>query len=529
MLKVLLVDDEPFILQGLSVLIDWEKEGFEIAGMVSNGEEAVAFLRDSEVDFIIADIKMPVMDGLTLLKTIRQQHVSEAFFVLLSGYGEFSYAKEAINYQCTDYILKPLQKSQLLALLERVRLLCQTRAREDKQIQQMGKACFVRHMQTLLLGRIEEESVAYVTERAEFAEGIRYIDIEPEDTQQMECRGQEEKRRVQREIYKGCLEYLGKEKELLVFLDAAGKEELFDVGFLFYKALAKEQGLREQEYLNRFLEFLQKQTGQSIVMYVGSEVGDVRDISESFRTAVVAKTFRNFKVMPSILYYAGEEENPSGAVVSRQTIEKLLQAVEETDKKAAKRYVAEIYEEMNRAGMDQELIQMNMNYLLYRLVQLAIEQDDSVNQDEILQYIRENAFDAHTIRGSMQHFMEFVLEYADYLGQLRRNVSRGVLSEVETEIREHYAQNITLKELGRKYFVNSAYLGQMFRKKYGMSFKDYLNNYRIERAAELLLRTDEKIYAVAEAVGYHDLDYFINRFIQSKGCTPTTYRKKVRI
>ena len=72
------------------------------------------------------------------------------------------------------------------------------------------------------------------------------------------------------------------------------------------------------------------------------------------------------------------------------------------------------------------------------------------------------------------------------------------------------------------------YLGQMFRKKYGVSFKEYLNNYRIERAAEILLRTDDKIYLVAEEVGYRDLDYFINRFIQSKGCTPTTYRKKTR-
>ena len=120
------------------------------------------------------------------------------------------------------------------------------------------------------------------------------------------------------------------------------------------------------------------------------------------------------------------------------------------------------------------------------------------------------------------------MEYADYLVQLRQNASRGVLLDVEGEIRKNYAENLTLKELGKKYFVNSAYLGQRFRKKYGVSFKEFLNNYRIERAAEILLRTDDKIYLVAEEVGYRDLDYFINRFIQSKGCTPTTYRKKTR-
>ena len=95
-------------------------------------------------------------------------------------------------------------------------------------------------------------------------------------------------------------------------------------------------------------------------------------------------------------------------------------------------------------------------------------------------------------------------------------------------IREHYAQNLTLKDLGLKYYINSAYLGQLFRKTYGVSFKDYLNNYRIEMAASLLLHTDLKNYEIMEKVGYHDLDYFINKFIAMKGCTPARFRKKSR-
>lgn len=83
---------------------------------------------------------------------------------------------------------------------------------------------------------------------------------------------------------------------------------------------------------------------------------------------------------------------------------------------------------------------------------------------------------------------------------------------------KNYAKNITLKSLSEKYYVNSAYLGQLFRKKNGQSFKDYLNNYRMERAADLLLHTDKKIVEIAEEVGYHDLDYFVNRFILVKGC-----------
>lgn len=84
MLKVLLVDDEPFILQGIKVIIDWEKEGFEIAATAENGLEALEYLKKEKVDLIIADIRMPGMTGLELLEQIRREEISDAYFVILS-------------------------------------------------------------------------------------------------------------------------------------------------------------------------------------------------------------------------------------------------------------------------------------------------------------------------------------------------------------------------------------------------------------------------------------------------------------
>ena len=146
-------------------------------------------------------------------------------------------------------------------------------------------------------------------------------------------------------------------------------------------------------------------------------------------------------------------------------------------------------------------------------------------EEEVMLYISNNVFDADISRGSRAHLRRFACEYAEYLIQLRKNVSRGVLMDVEREVREHFAENITLKDLSKKYYVNSSYLGQIFRKKYGQSFKDYLSNYRINEAAQMLLKTDKKISVIAEEVGYHDTDYFISRFIEQKGCTPARYRK----
>ena len=104
MLRVILVDDEPFILQGLKVLIDWEAEGYEIAAALDNGEAVIEFLKENQVDLIITDIKMPGMTGIDLIRRIRQENLSEAYFVILSGYNDFTYAQQAIRYNCVDYI-----------------------------------------------------------------------------------------------------------------------------------------------------------------------------------------------------------------------------------------------------------------------------------------------------------------------------------------------------------------------------------------------------------------------------------------
>ena len=140
--------------------------------------------------------------------------------------------------------------------------------------------------------------------------------------------------------------------------------------------------------------------------------------------------------------------------------------------------------------------------------------------------ISQGGYEQIAVRGSVKHFKEFALDFSNYLCQVRHHAFGGVLTDVEKEITEHYMDNLSLKSLSEKYFINSAYLGQIFKKQYGISFKDYLNNFRIDRAAELLIRSDEKIYLIATEVGFNNTDYFISKFVQLKGITPLQYRKQ---
>lgn len=526
MLKVLLVDDEPFIVKGLSVLIDWEQEGFEIAGVASNGEEALKFLQKEKVDLIIADIKMPVMTGLELLEYIRTHQVSDAYFVILSGYADFSYAQKALRYECFDYILKPVKKDALTTVIRKVSQSSIHVEQQKKDAEKMEQAYLARNTISLLQGNYDQLNMEYVQKHMRLSDEVRYIEIQLYETAMEENITDEEKRSCQRKCYEVCLEFLGDDACHCVF-DVSGHEKIYDIGFIYCDYMAKQKGITESEYLRSFLDYLQERTEMPIVMLAGKVVNGIANIAKSYGTSCMLRSIQGFRMKKDIYYYEQEVHVSTGGILlCKNSLDALLAAIEQNNRVEIKKSVEAFYEEMQQMDVNGDVMTLNINYLLFQLIHLAVQQDDKVNQEEIIRLIGESSFEQGFKRGSKAHLSRFSCEYADYLAQLRKSMSRGVLAQIDREIKEHYAQNLTLKGLSEKYFVNSAYLGQLFRKKYGQSFKDYLNNYRMEQAAIKLVRTDDKIYQIAEQVGYHDLDYFVNRFILAKGCTPAKFRKQ---
>lgn len=527
-LRVMLVDDEPFILQGLSVLIDWEAEGCEIVKKAANGQEAYDYLLENEADLIIADIRMPVMSGLELLEKIRAERISDAYFIILSGYHDFKYAQQAIRYSCMDYILKPVQKEMLLEQLHHAVSRKKIDDKEEADNRRMQRVFLIQNLLSLLRGRHDHEQLNYVKNHMRLPGELCYIHISLDRITFLEELSDGELSALQKKLFENCAQFLGEDSDHLM-KDILGYEEDYEIGFLYCGYMARERGMEKDAFLKGLLAAAQKELELPVVLLAGKMVEDLSKLSHSYSTACVLRSFKGFRASRAIYYYEEEvqvsPESRSKAILCKQSLDRLLQAVGLNDRNEINKGVDELFQEMERLGMAKEMVSMNTNYLLFQLIHLAVEQDESVNQEEVLLYISEHVFDSGIARGSRTHMRRFACEYADYLIQLRKNVSRGVLLDIEKEIKEHYAQNLTLRELSQKYFVNSSYLGQIFRKKYGQSFKDYLCNYRINEAAGLLLKTDRKISRIAEDVGYRDTDYFISRFIEQKGATPARYRK----
>lgn len=529
MLKVLLIDDEPFILQGLRVLINWEEEGFEIVGVAANGQEALKVLKTTEVDLIIADIKMPNMNGLELLAKIRNEKISDAYFVILSGYADFSFAQEAIRYKCTDYILKPVGKEQLIDILLKVKHMKANVEKEQQKSKKMKHAYLARNLIAIIKGKFDKYNLEYVQENMKLSKELRYIEIALDSPILQEEFIDKDKRMFQRKLYKACQDFLKRDKDHCVF-DVSGDKNIYDNGLLYCGYMAADKGLSENAYLKKLLHYLEEVFSSPIIMLVGKKVTNLSNVTKSYHTVSVLRSLQGFRSKKKLYYYENEVQNNDGSIIiCKRSLDKLLSAVEENNQHKIETCVDFFYDEMKKTGIRGDNMMLNINYLLFQMIHIASQQDDELNQSEIMREISVSTHKKGIERGSKEHLSSLACEYARYLTQLRKKTPTGVLAKVEREIKENYAKNLTLKDLGEKYYVNSAYLGQLFIKKFGVSFKDYLTNYRMERAAKLLIRTNSKTTVIAEEVGYYDVDYFVNRFVLAKGCTPAKFRKRTKV
>ena len=252
----MLVDDEPYILQGLQVLIDWESGGFEIAKLCSNGKEALKYLKENDVDLVISDIKMPEMSGLELLETVKKEKISDAEFVLLTGYDDFAYTQKAIRNGCLDYILKPVEEEELISVLRKVTNINKESIILRKDREKMEDAYLARVIRHLIRGKFNDEDIDYANKHLQLLGNMRFIyielvhsEIEDEDSDSDEY----DMNAAQKQLFNACKEVL-KEYANHFTLDISFDEDNYNVGFLFCDNMAALRDTSEKEFLEVFVK-----------------------------------------------------------------------------------------------------------------------------------------------------------------------------------------------------------------------------------------------------------------------------------
>lgn len=522
MLKVLLVDDEDIILKGLSVIIDWEKEGFEIMGRAHNGREALDIIIEEQPDVVISDIRMPVMTGLELLETVKREKLSEANFIILTGFDDFDYARKALKNDALDYLLKPVEKHELVGALLKAKKIREERSRHEEEENYRDKEVYSRNLISIIQGKPDKDSVSFVNKRIGRLSGVRYISVELDETDDMiKEASDEEKRSLQKSLYLQCRQLIGEDYRCI--FDVSLRGSYYDVGIIYSDELLND-GMTELEYIGNLKKNLIDMSNFPIVFNTGNRVDGIENIAESCKSLLIINYIRNFSTEEG--HSDGDAGwNGQNVSVDKSMVDELVHAIEVNSRDEIREKAMLLAEMMS--GSESQITNMVVNYLLFEMIHIARAVDSDINQEEVLHYMGSTAFDETLLDGNVENLVNMLVNFSDYLVELRGDNSAGLLKTIEADMRENYRENLTLKDFGKKYYVNAAYLGQLFKSKYSMSFKSFLHKIRIEKAEELLMNTDMKMYSIAEAVGYKDTDYFINHFIAEKGCTPTKFRKQV--
>ena len=501
MYKVFLVDDEPFILEGLYDIIDWAKLGMEIVGQAENGLAALEALKDIPVDLLITDISMPRLNGLDLIRQARAIY-PDLKVIILSGYDDFAYLKEGMALGIENYLLKPINLEEFNATLHTViEKLDESRALVDEHS--------IRILRDNVMTRWMRRQIG----SAEFRERAELLGITLDKPKVLVVLLRLE--HFKKEAYEVVSRLFAGQARVVIFHDMDG-----DMAVVFnIDDTSEEVGSLEEDLL---------QIEQNLEPYhplrigVGSiEAADSRASVSYTHAKKALEYFLIFKDRDLIRFEELAVTDPALGPSLSMDWDKYPKLLLARNKDAMDAAIDQDFHQLAaRKGVTPEHLQMVvMEWLIRFKMQLKeirhTEELDAFN--ESLAQIRQ-----------ADSLEELIALMQDIAGQaitaLTRDLKSPVIQQVLDTIHNSYNEDLSLKTLGALYHIHPVYLGQLFHKEVGELFTEYINHYRIEKAKEQLKTTHLKVHEIARNVGYWEPGYFYKQFRKYVGVSPTEFK-----
>ncbi|WP_042167530.1 response regulator transcription factor [Paenibacillus gorillae] len=507
MYRVFVVDDEPFIIEGLYDIIDWSAYGLEIVGSAENGRDALEALKGLSVDILLTDISMPVMDGLTLIRSARQVH-PELKVIILSGYNEFDYIKSGLKLGVENYLLKPINIDELQeTLANTIDKLDQ--GRPDR----MFNAYDIRILRDNILYRWLTRRIASyeLNERTEML-NIRldapYLAVAVLRTDS-----------PSKPFYDAVQQLADEDKSLLPFVDIDGDQVII---FLFSD---RDQGKSKAlDLLNGLQSELLPVVGSGLLrISLGSVEKTEEGAPDSYTQAKEAQEYFMLHDEPVVLDYESLAErsdstghtsfaldwSPFSKLIKAKELDQLHEAIE-----------AEFEHVQLTEGVTPAYIQSMAIEMMIRF-KMELKEIKRADQPELYKAGFVQIMQADKI----EELADVVKEAATLtVDSLVRDVKSPIIQQLLANVHDNYAQPLSLKSLSQQYNIHPVYLGHLFQKETSETFTDYINKYRIDRAKEMLKDTQLKVQEIAMRVGYWETGYFYKQFKKYVGISPTDYK-----
>lgn len=539
MIKIFLVEDEIAIRKGIKNSIDWEKEGYEFVGEAGDGELAYPMILKTKPDILITDIKMPFMDGLQLSKLVRKE-LPATKILILSGYDEFEYAKEAIKLQVAEYLLKPISSAKLLDVLAQVKEVIRQEQEEKelikkykedmKENRELEKERFLNQIitQNLSLAQILETGESLGMDLSAPLYNILLLKI-TENGGKQETYAEIESAL---DTLSGVFSFRRGVDEWLFLLTADDAEKME----------------RRIESCRKTVRQITEKTDPPVEYFgaLGNPVERLREIKNSLKEAEKKFAFQYFKKWNQILEIpvrdVGSSENPQ---TEKKENEELLISSVQVDKLNHK-----IIENFIHTGLRREVSNFVDDYfmslgeksvqsLMFRqyvamdfyLAAVAFLERLGFSSKELVERCGDLKEMEQVIQ-TIEQTKEYIKKVLDATLECRESVSRkrysDLLKEAVSYIEHHYEEeDISLNQVAASVNISPSHFSTIFSKEMGETFIEYLTNVRMERAKQLLRSSTMKTAEIAYAVGYKDAHYFSYLFKKVQKCTPREFRTQV--
>lgn len=543
MLKIFLAEDEVVVRETIKRMIPWEKLGFELVGEAADGEMALPLLIRQQPDLLITDIKMPFMDGLTLARLAKKE-IPGLKVVILSGYDDFNYAKQAIGIGVEDYLLKPITKN---ALIER---LSEIRSRyEHEKTQKEYYEKFQREMQAYEKNSSRDFFEALVGGSMDMMEVYKRaeklgLDIVAEAYNvlifTMNC---DEDFSGQRDEYSS---WEAESLELLEnFFAGHSSAMLFRSNIFSYGVLLKGQRETIEENtracVDEIRKILSRQDGRrEWFLAVGQSVDRLSQIQKSYHTASRAFSQR-YLYDENILYYdemetmehpGGQAETEDNAYLQKVDVNALNPAIlqkflsnglQEETENFVKDYFYAIGQEPMESLVFRNYVILNVRFSVISFIKglgCDTNEMESADTEEVL------AESGKNMESAIAYAKKMISQAIEIRDQNSGNKNRSILKTAVDFIDSHYMdEEISLNTVANVANVSSNHFSALFSQNMGQTFIEYLTTLRMNKAKELLRCTGMRSSEIAGEIGYKDAHYFSYLFKKTQGMTPSDYRK----
>ncbi|MDO5361677.1 MAG: response regulator [Eubacteriales bacterium] len=537
MLKVFLVEDEIIIRNGVKNNIPWEQEGFTFVGEAGDGELAWPLIKQTKPDILITDIRMPFMDGLELSGLVRKE-LPDTKIIILSGYSEFDYAKQAINLGVANYLLKPISGEKLLEAVKQVADIIREERAQTLLVEQYRlengenvKVEKIRLFEQIVAGTATTREILDRGELLELDLAAPFYTVlllklvDSGESMDSSAQVMEASEKVDEAIMKNP-EFFAVERGLEGLAILMKSEEERQAGT---KLMNLEKEI--QEILTQYPEV-------SYFGGAGETVQRMRDIRRSYIGASKAFASRFFTEKNRFLTVEQIRElKPAGmkdmslksvdaSKINRKLVEDFLKSGLEEE---TKNFVEEYFKNIGHENYESLMF---CHYLIVDMNLCASHFLESIGIDSALlpaqcRDVGEFADSLQCEEGMISYVTKLFTETIRLRDKSSRNKYMELITAAQKIILENFQNNeFSMNQAAAMVNLSPGYFSTLFRQETGVSFVEHLTGIRLEKAKALLMCTNMRSSEIAYEVGYKDAHYFSYIFKKVCGCTPKEYRAR---